>query len=275
MLAFATTATEEDVEVERRRVGDSSVYVATPQAVTTGDERAYLFIHGGWITGGGEIAEIGARYTAAALGIRTWAVDYRMAPYHPFPAALEDCLAVYAEMAGTSAPRNIAIGGVSGGANLALATLFRLRAEGLPLPAAAVLHTPFADMTYGGDSIQTNGGLDPAYVRDELDVIQQLHLGDHERNDPLVSPLRGEFSGLPPTALFTGTRDFLLSDTVRVHRRMRQAGVDAHLHVWEAGGHFLFGGTAPEDNERDREVRDFLERHVGGQAGSTTPDRVI
>ena len=254
-------------ETERIELGDVGVWQAVPGDVTASDRRVYLAIHGAWITGGGELARLGAAMTAGAVGARTWAVDYRMPPYHPYPVPLDDCVAAYRALLEEHSPEEIIIGGVSGGGNLTLTTILRARDEGLPLPAAAVVTTPVADLTKAGDTHHTSAGFDVSYSPDELEVLYRLFTNGHDRTDPYVSPLFGDYAkGFPPTILNTGTRDFLLSDTVLVHRKLIAAGVAAELHVWEGAPHFMFMGLAPEDHERAAQVRAFCDRHWGAQS---------
>ncbi|MGX1161382.1 acetyl esterase/lipase [Arthrobacter sp. SLBN-100] len=235
------------------------VYVATPEGLDPEDRNVYMFIHGSGIHGGGELARAGARMVAGGLGVRTWVVDFRMPPYHPFPANVDDCLTVYRYLLKDHNPEEIIIGGMSAGANVTLATILRARDEGLPLPAAAVANSPVADFTWSGDTMQTNAHIDVGYDREFLNDILSLIAGDHDRTDPYLSPIFGDYSkGFPPTILTAGTRDFLLSDTVRIHRKLREAGIEADLHVWEAAPHFMFMGMAPEDHERTAEVRRFI-----------------
>lgn len=257
-----SASTGVEAEVERIELDDCGVYVATPAGVSADDRRVYLVIHGAWINGGGETARAGAAMTAGAVGARTWAVDYRMPPDHPFPAPPDDCLSAYRALLEDHAPEEIIIGGMSGGGNLTLSTILRAGAEGLPLPSAAVVQTPPADLTNAGDTFTTNADADVSYDPEDIERIIQLYLNGHDRLDPYVSPVYGDFGkGFPTTILTSGTRDFLLSDTVRVHRRLRDAGVEAELHVWEAAPHFMFMGMAPEDLERVHEIRRFLDRH--------------
>ncbi len=262
-------------EVELIDVDGVPVYIATPEGLDPADRRVYLAIHGAWITGGGEMARLGSAITAGGIGARTWVVDYRMPPYHPFPTPLDDCLAVYRRLLEDHRPDEIIIGGMSGGANLTLATILRARNEGLPLPAAAVVNSPPADLTQSGDSLQTNAYVDVSYAGGDLDDIFGLYAGNHDRRDPYVSPVFGDYTkGFPPTILTTGTRDFLLSDTVRVHRKLRAAGVEADLHVWEAAPHFMFLGMAPEDYERTAEIRHFVHHHWSAAAVERAAEKV-
>ncbi|MEU9918777.1 alpha/beta hydrolase fold domain-containing protein [Streptomyces sp. NPDC051001] len=246
-----------DVHVEHAMFGDVSVYIATPEGVSDADPRACMTIHGTWVQAGGEVSRVGAALTAKGLGVRTWAVDYRMPPFHPYPVPLNDCVDAYRAMLAQYQPGDIAIGGTSGGGNLALALLLRAHEERLPMPAAAVINTPYADLTHAGDTFKTLEGIDIDFS--DLHAVRELYLDGHDRLDPKVSPLYGDYTNeFPPIMLTTGTRDFLLSDTVRLHRRLLAAGVEAELHCWEAAQHVFFGGVAPEDLERVAQARRFL-----------------
>ncbi len=128
------------------------------------------------------------------------------------------------------------------------------------MPAALVLVSPEADLTESGDTFSTNRGVDYVIVQGVPDLIA-LYADGHDLEDPNLSPVFGEFTGFPPTLLQSGTRDILLSNTVRLHRRLRAAGVDAELHVWEAMPHGGFFG-APEDDEIVVEIQRFVARHL-------------
>ena len=210
-------------------------------------EVAYVDIHGGGFTsGGGELCELRARSRSADWGLELYSIDYRMLPEHQYPAPLDDCMAAWRLVLKAHKPGDLVIGGSSAGGNLAAAVLMRARDEGLPMPAGALLLTPVMDLTGEGDSRQTNKFLD-VNLYGSLD--RKYGEGPNQGH-PYVSPIYGDFSkGWPPTFLNTGTRDLLLSDTVRTHRALRRAGVWADLFVTEAGGHGGFQGRAPEDME--------------------------
>ena len=215
----------------------------------------------GLILGGGELCRLMAMASAARLRQRMWAVDYRMAPDHPYPAALDDCLAAYRALLAEHSPKTIIVSGASAGGNLAAALMLRARDEGLPLPAGLILGTPEVDLTESGDSFQTNMGVDP--VLGSLMQVNLLYADGRDLRDPYLSPLFGDFSkGFPPTILTTGTRDLYLSNTVRMHRALRAAGVPAALHVLEAAAHTGFPGS-PEGEALDDEVRLFIQSVLG------------
>ncbi|MEU4226985.1 alpha/beta hydrolase [Nonomuraea sp. NPDC026600] len=248
--------------VEQIHLDGFPVYVVTPDGTAPEDRRVYLDIHGGaWTQGGGVMCRATAALTATTVGARVWAVDYRMPPDHRFPVALDDCLAAYRALLEERRAEEIIVGGVSAGGNLAAALMLRARDEGLPLPAAVVLNTPATDLTGAGDTLQTNDGLDSMLIGDLTPAIR-LYADGHDLRDPYLSPLFGDFSkGFPSALLLSGTRDRLLSDTVRMHRALRAAGVPADLHVWEAAGHGMFLGQAPEDREQADEIRRFTHEH--------------
>jgi monoterpene epsilon-lactone hydrolase len=252
------------VESERRPLGGVPAWRLLPDGVDPGDGRVYLFLHGGaLVMGGGEACRIMSIRAASRLGALTWAVDYRLPPDHPFPTPVDDCLAAYRALLEDHRPEQIVVGGESAGGNLVAAMILRARDEGLPLPAGAVLCTPELDLTESGDSFKTNAGLDPILGHTLMNA-NLLYAGGHQLEDPYVSPLFADFSlGFPPTILTTGTRDLFLSNTVRMHRALRSAGVEAELHVLEAAPHGGFYGMAPEDVELDREVRRFVDRRWG------------
>ena len=195
------------------------------------------------------------------MQMQTWSVDYRMPPDYPYPAALDDVLAAYSGLLDVRAPEQIVVGGGSAGGNLAAALVLRARDEGLPLPGALILLTPEVDLTESGDSFQTNLGIDNVLTESLADSIA-LYAGDHDLRHPYLSPLFGDLTApFPPTLLQAGTRDLFLSNTVRMHRKLRAGGVDAQLHVFEAMPHGGFFG-APEDDELTEEIRRFLSSHI-------------
>ena len=251
-----------DVTVDEVDAEGAAVFVITPAGTSTDDTRVVLDIHGGaFILGGGPLCRNTGTNTAARMGSRTWSVDYRMPPDHPYPAGLDDCVAAYRALLVDHAPEDIVVSGGSAGGNLAAALVLRARDEGFPLPAAALLLTPAVDLTGAGDSRNTNFGVDTV-LTDRMSGATTLYVGDHDVAHPYLSPVYGDFGkGFPPTLLATGTRDLLLSDTVRMHRALRAAGIPAELHVVEAAPHGWFFGRAPEDDELFAEVHRFAEAH--------------
>lgn len=254
-------------QVETRPIAGVTCYVATPPSLDpAAARRLYLYLHGGALVfGGGAYAKVEAAANAERLGVTTVSVDYRMPPDHPFPAAPEDCFAVYRELLKDWDPAQVVIGGASAGGNIAAAATLMIRDRGLPLPAAVALLTPEVDLTESGDTFQTNVLLDVT-LRRGLPECNALYAGSHDLAEPYISPLFADFGpGFPPTFIQSGTRDLFLSNSVLMHRKLRRAGVEAELHVWEAMPHRGFGfgsGDAPENHEIDEELRRFIARHA-------------
>ncbi len=250
------------LQLDEISVDGVTVYEVTPPDLHPDDRRVYLDPHGGaFIVGGGELCRVTGIRTATKLGMRVWSPDYRMPPDHPYPAAVDDCLSVYKALLRDHPPEEIVVGGVSAGGNLAAALILRARDEGLPMPAAALLLTPATDLTRSGDTFHTNLGVDTVLTGGDRSELL-LYAGGKDLTDPYLSPLFGDFSkGFPPTLLASGTRDVLLSSTVRMHRALRAADIPAELHVLEAAPHGFFGGSTPEDQELDREIRRFIDAH--------------
>jgi monoterpene epsilon-lactone hydrolase len=255
-------ASQAAADVEEIDLDGVRVYVVTPDDFPSDDGRVVLDIHGGaFVTGGGESCRIMGLHAVGLSRVRTWAVDYRMPPDHPYPAPLDDCVAAYRALLRDHRPDEIIVRGGSAGGNLAAALILRSRDEGLPLPAAAVLMTPEVDLTESGDSFVTNLGLDNV-LTESLMSANLLYAGNHDLTDPYLSPLYADFNkGFPPSMLTTGTRDLFLSNTVRLHRALRSAGVPADLHVVEGAGHAGFFSQAPEDEDLASEVRLFIDGH--------------
>jgi acetyl esterase/lipase len=249
--------------VETIQIGDTTVHVATP-ASDFDTRGACIDLHGGaFVVGGGEACRVGAQMQADRLGIRCYGVDYRMPPEHPYPAALDDCMAAYGYVLGRHAPQDIVVGGRSAGGNLAAATILRARDEGLPSPAAVVLLSPELDLTESGDSFQVNQMADVVLPR-PLMLNNLLYANGHDLSHPYLSPLFGSLDTFPPTFLQSGTRDLFLSNAVRMHRSLRRAGVAVEIHIFEAMPHGGFMGGTPEDAELAQEVARFVKDHLGG-----------
>lgn len=241
--------------------GTTTHVIAPAGLADDGETPIFIDAHGGALyLGGGELAWIQAVPDAVGRAGITWAPDYRVPPLHPYPAALEDMLALYRRALEARSPERIVVTGNSAGGNLAAAMLLRARDEGLPMPAALVLLSPEADLTESGDSFRTLAGVDNVLA--SLEVPNRLYAAGTDLTDPYVSPLFGDPTGLPPTLLQSGTRDLFLSNTVRMHRRLLSAGVEAELHVFEAMPHGGFGGTTLEDADLRATVRTFEARHL-------------
>ncbi|MBX9699354.1 MAG: alpha/beta hydrolase, partial [Acetobacteraceae bacterium] len=211
--------------------GVPAEWTSTPGADAT---RALLYLHGGGYVSGSltshrhVVAEAGRQ-----AGIRTLALDYRLAPEHPFPAAVEDALAGYRFLlAHGIAPSRIAIGGDSAGGGLAVALLVALREEGLPLPACAWVVSPWTDLEGIGESMTSLAAVDPMVQKPYLDEIARAYLNGADARTPLAAPLHAELRGLPPLLIQVGAAETLLDDSVRLAARAGAADVAVTLEVW-------------------------------------------
>lgn len=261
MATVGAVPSDEQVHSVDRTVGEATFVVATPDSLAPDDSRVLLNIHGGGFTfGGGATARRSTQLVAANMGLETWGMDYRQLPHHPFPAGLDDCMAVYRKLLEDHAPRDVVIMGQSGGANLAAALVLRARDEKLPVPAGLALVSPPTDFTFQGESWYTN---DEGTTPDDFKKMLALYKGEYPAQHPYISPLFGEYDDkFPPTIITSGTRDMLLSDSVRLHRKLIDAGVKTELHIWEGVPHGFFMGLAPEDREHVRQVRKFLHNQM-------------
>jgi monoterpene epsilon-lactone hydrolase len=263
VMAALAPAAQIPADVHETSVDGIPVFVITPEGVSDGsDQPIALDIHGGaLVMGGGACCRLMGIASATQVGLRSWAVDYRMPPDHPYPAALDDCITVYRALLEQQPATRIVVRGASAGGNLAAALVLRARDEGLPLPGALVLMTPEVDLTESGDSFQTNLGI-VNVLTSSLAAENALYANGHDLADPYLSPLFGDLtSPFPPTFLQAGTRDLFLSNAVRMHRKLRAGGVDAELHIFEAMPHGGFRG-APEDFELTAELRRFIASHL-------------
>jgi len=187
--------------------------------------------------------------------------------HYLFPAGLDDAVTVWKAASKMAPPKNMAIFGSSAGGNLTLAMVLRARQEQLPLPGAIAPGTPMSDLTGAGDSFQTNGMVDNVLVAygASCDKRAALYTGGRDLKDPMLSPVYGDLRGFPPAILTSGTRDLLLSNTVRVHRKLRELGIDAVLNVFEALSHaqYQFDDRVPETKEAFDEIAGFFNSHLG------------
>ena len=225
VAALGPQAIAVDVTASVTSVGGVPLHVVEPSSTSIVDGTPiYLEIHGGGLLfGGGEACRVMSVLAAERSGWATGSADYRMPPDHPYPAALDDCFAVYRRLLASATPGDVVVGGGSAGGNLAAAVLLRARAEGLPMPAALVLITPEVDLTESGDSFETNLGVDTV-LTEPLDRPITLYADGHDLDHPSSRRCSAtcRSGAFPPTFLQTGTRDLFLSNTVRMHRALRQ-----------------------------------------------------
>ena len=231
-----------------------------------GSTQLMLFLHGG-----GYVActlETHRPYTCffAESGFRVFSADYALAPEHPFPAGLDDAVAVYRGMRTAYPEASIAIAGDSAGGGLALAAMLRLKAEGDPLPAAAALFSPLTDLTGAGDSRASNNEKCAMFFAKGLDTIPPYYVpgSDPSRfENPLVSPVYGDYRGFPPMLIHVGEDETLRDDSLRLAAKAREAGVRIDLQVWQTVSHDwqLFYKMVPEGRQSLEQAAAFLHEH--------------
>lgn len=257
------------VKVEPMTIDGVKAYLLTPEVIPPENRnRLLVHVHGGcFMSFPGESGTVEAVYMAGFGHFKVISIDYRMPPDHPYPAALDDAITVWKAATKMAAPRNMAIFGSSAGGNLTLAMILRAKQDNLPLPGAIAPGTPMSDLTNAGDSFHTNAMLDNVLVAPNAscDKRAALYTNGHDLKDPMLSPVYGDMRGFPPAILTTGTRDLFLSSTVRVHRKLRQVGVEAVLQVFEGQSHgqYLRDVSAPETKEAFSEIAEFFDKHLG------------
>ena len=260
----------EDVQCQPVDAGGvPAEWIAAPNADA---ERVILYLHGGGYSMGSikTHRELVSRLSRAAAA-RALAIDYRLAPENPFPAAVEDATAAYRWLLSYGAdPARTVIAGDSAGGGLTVATLVALRDAGDPLPAAAVCLSPWVDMEGIGDSMTTKADLDPMVSREELLEGAKMYLGDADPRTPLAAPLYADLSGLPPLLIHVGTAETLLDDSTRLADRAKTAGVDVTLDVWDDMIHVwqAFAIMLPEGQQAIDRIGEFIQEHVGAKAAA-------
>ena len=240
--------------------GVSAVRITVPQAR---ENTCVLHFHGGgYVIGSAALYRDFTWRIGAAARSSVLYFDYRLAPEHPFPAALNDAMTVYRWVAKRIDPKRLAFIGDSAGGGLALGTLYRLRDEGLPLPAAAVAISPWTDLALTGPSLQSNAAADPMMEVTHLPATADRYLAGANARHPYASPLYGDASGLPPILLQVGSDEILRDDAVRMAERLKAAGCDAEIEVWPRMPHawHLYARILPEGREAIARAGQFV-RH--------------
>ena len=242
-------------------------------------DRRILYLHGGsWISGSPAGYRAFLSRVSRAAGAVVLAVDYRLAPEHKFPAALEDCTEAYQWMRqngpkGTAPAVSAFLMGDSAGGNLALATLLKVRDLALPLPAAVVAISPATDFTGGSPSLVSRASVDPIINPAILPALIPVYLGDNtDPADPYASPLFGDYSGMPPILLQAGDSEVLLDDSTRLAKHASAQGCEVTLDVWDGMPH-VFQGFAPflpQALDAIVKIGEFIRRHHQGPQGPSS-----
>ncbi|HKC66398.1 MAG TPA: alpha/beta hydrolase [Pyrinomonadaceae bacterium] len=230
------------------------------------DEGAILYLHGGGYV---SCSAATHRPITAALArlsrLRVFSLNYRLAPEHRFPAALDDATAAYRWLLeqGLTA-RSLAFAGDSAGGGLVLATLLRVRDEGLPLPACAVCFSAWTDLAGTGASLRANDGLCAMFHAENIAEFASVYLGDGSPLDPYASPAFADLKGLPPILLQVGSSEVLLDDSRRVHNKIQDAGGTSRLEVYDDVFHCwqMLDGIVPEARQALRQAAAFISEHI-------------
>lgn len=269
IAALAAMKEKLGVKVESTTIAGIHAFIVTPGRIPPANRhRLLVHVHGGgYVLGPGEAGLPEAVMMAGFGGFKVISVDYRMPPDFPYPAAMDDAMAVYKAALKMERAHNIAIFGTSTGGAMTLAMVLRAKAEKLPLPGAIAPGTPWADLAKIGDSYETNEWVDNVLVTWDgwLGHAAKLYANGHDMKDPQLSPIYGDFRGFPPTILTTGTRDLFLSLTVRTHRKLLRAGVVADLQVYEGMSHaqYDFNPDVPETKEAFTTIAKFFDKYLG------------
>ena len=236
-----------------------------PQNATAG--KVFLYLHGGAYALGSCDSHRGlVTRIAEAAGVDTVLPEYRLAPEHPFPAGLDDAVAAYRALLDQGyAAQDVVIGGDSAGGGLTVGAMLQLRHQGVPLPRAAVLLSPFLDMTASGETMKTRAEQDPWFEPEHLEVVIGHYCPDQELANPLLSPVFANVAGLPPALIHVGDDEILLSDSTRFAEKLQAAGIDVQLKVFPGMWHVfqLFVGKMPESGAAVQEIGLYIRASLG------------
>ncbi|HEY4345149.1 MAG TPA: alpha/beta hydrolase [Parvibaculum sp.] len=227
---------------------------------------AIFYIHGGgWVAGSPKNHRPLTWRLSRQLGVPVYAPDYRLAPEHPFPAGLDDCLAAWRALLDTGLPASsIVIGGDSAGGNLTLALALRLKDEGLPLPAALVCLSAATDLASTGSSFTTNAKADALFIPEMMGTVEARYFPGGDARNPYLSPLYGDVAGLPPTLFQVGATEMLLDDSTRMAEKMKAAGIAVTLEVWPKVWHVwqLMADQLPEGEKAIQNIVAFVKKYL-------------
>jgi monoterpene epsilon-lactone hydrolase len=256
--------TPRDVEIHHIEVAGVPVDEVIPRPATA-PRASIMYLHGGaYVSGSARSYRRLVSHLAATTGYRVLAVDYRLAPEHPYPAALDDSISVYTALLAGEPAEKIVLAGDSAGGGLALATAISVRDRGVPLPGALVCIAPWTDLTCTGDSIRTRARRERMMTPAGLAIDARKYAGAVSLRNPLVSPLFADLSGLPPLLIQVGDDEVLLDDSTRLAAAAEQAGVRVDLQIWLRLWHVwhLYAGLVPEGGAAMRAIASFIDQHI-------------
>ncbi len=252
----------DDVSIEKIRINNIAAnWISTPESNLN---NIVFYLHGGGYVGGSLTShqDLAMRICRASKS-RILLIDYRLAPEHRFPAALDDAIVCYKWLLEQEKipPNRIVIAGDSAGGGLTLSTLIKLRDESIPLPTAAVCLSPWTDLAMTGNSLKENAKIDPWLKPSELYFLAELYIGNNDPKNPFISPLYGELKGLPPILMHVGNTEILKSDSTRFAEKAKEAGVDITLKIWDDMIHVFqaFANWAPEGQEVINKIGEYIK----------------
>ena len=264
VTALANIPISEEIQTKEVSAGGVPADWIRMPGVST--DRVLLYLHGGAYTMGSHRThrDLVSRLSQAA-GVQVLIINYRLAPESPHPAAIEDALAAYHWLLTQGyKPEHIAIGGDSAGGGLTLATLLSLRDAGEKMPAAAILLSPWTDLTDSGESQITRAEADPAIKSGDEERHIVDYVGTAQRHHPLISPVFADLTGLPPLLIHVGHDEVLLDDSTRIAQNAQNAGVEVKLKVWEDMWHVFqaYAFMLPETHQSISELGAFVQQHL-------------
>ena len=254
----------EDIQCEKVDAGGiSAEWVVAPGAA---DDRLILYLHGGgYVMGSINTHRELVSHISRAAKARVLIIDYRLAPEHPYPAAVEDAKAVFQWLLQQGFdPARVVVAGDSAGGGLTVATLLALRDDKIPLPAAAVCLSPWVDLEACGESMTTKAEADPMVQREAILKIAEAYLGGAGARTPLAAPLYADLQGLPPLLIQVGTAETLLDDALRIAEKAKGAGVEVTLEAWEDMIHVwqYYASRVPEAKKAVEGIGRFILEHT-------------
>lgn len=265
-LAALVNAVDRRASTRRMEIAGMSAVRAAPSA--TDPERVILYLHGGGYCWGGWGTHMSLiTHLAVAGDAAVYAPNYRLAPEHSHPAALEDALAAYQWLLAQGAtPRKLAIAGDSAGGGLALALAVAIKECGLPLPSSIVLLSPWVDLRGDSRSMREKASVEPMLSPSGIRACSAAYLAGRDPQDPACSPLYAELGGLPPVLIQVGTDEILHDDSTRLAERCHGAGVEVRLKVFDGLWHDfqIHAGVMKESDEAVAEIGEFLKSRFAG-----------
>jgi acetyl esterase/lipase len=254
--------TARKVKVKQATVHGLNAEWLTPKGCP--DDKLLLYLHGGaYVMGNCATHRQLVSYLAKHSGVKALLPEYRLAPEHPFPAAIEDAVGLYRSLLAEGySPENIVMAGDSAGGGLTMATLLSLRDAGDPLPAAVCLLSPWLDLASTGESMTTRAKKDPWFQPKDMPIVAAYYCNDDEITNPLASPVYADLSGLPPLYIQVGEDEILLSDSTRAAEKVKAAGGEVEIEIWPGMWHVFqaFLLQVPESKKAVKKIGKFVQQ---------------